>query len=187
MPFGRSDAGLECLSDCRASAVQRLRTFSRAQQVVSTIICWGSHSSDVGSDFGVKQGEFFAQQLPQAAHEPYRITVPSCAAVVLPSPSEFASSYGKPCTCAGATYLCWRNVIVAGRYGKSSTSFVAGGLCQLRYQSARHMATSRILKGEKRPQRPGCAVNQVRTGTRSKRQNNSASRSRQSGSAASTR
>jgi hypothetical protein len=111
-----------CLSDCRASAVQRLRTFSRAQHVVSTIICWCSQSSDVDSDFGVKQGEFFAERLLQAAHEPYRIPAPSRAAVVLPSPSEFSSSYGKP------WYLCWRDVIVAGRCGKSSTSFVAGGL-----------------------------------------------------------
>ena len=80
MPLGRSDAGLECLSDCRASVVQRLRTFSRAQHVVSTIICWCSHSSDVGGDFGVKQGEFFAEQLLQPAHEPYRIPAPSRAA-----------------------------------------------------------------------------------------------------------
>ena len=38
MPCGRSDAGLESFSDYRASAVQRMRTFSRAQHVVSTII-----------------------------------------------------------------------------------------------------------------------------------------------------
>jgi len=39
MPFRRSDAGLECLSVYRASVVQRMRTFARAQHVVSTIIC----------------------------------------------------------------------------------------------------------------------------------------------------
>ena len=85
MAFGRSDAGLECLSDYRASVVQRMRAFSRAQHVVSTIICWCSHSSDVGGDFGVN-----AEQLLQPAHEPYRIPVPSRAAMVLPSPSEFS-------------------------------------------------------------------------------------------------
>jgi hypothetical protein len=86
MPFGRSDAGLECLSD----VVQGLRTFWRAQYVVSTIVCWCSHPSDGDGDFGVKQGEFFAEQLLQPAHEPYRIPVPSRAAMVLPSPSEFS-------------------------------------------------------------------------------------------------
>ena len=90
MPFGRSDASLECLSDYRVSVIQGLRTFWRAQYVVSTIICWCSHSPDVGGDFGVKQGELFAEQLLQPAHEPYRIQVPSRAAVVLPSPSEFS-------------------------------------------------------------------------------------------------
>ena len=85
MPFGRSDAGLEGFSDYRASVIQGLRTFWRAQYVVSTIICWCSHSSDVGGDFGVN-----AEQLLQPAHEPYRIPVPSRAAMVLPSPSEFS-------------------------------------------------------------------------------------------------
>jgi hypothetical protein len=61
MPFRRSDAGLERLSVYRASVVQRMRTLSRAH-VVSTIICWRSHSSSVGGDFGAKQGEFFAEQ-----------------------------------------------------------------------------------------------------------------------------
>jgi hypothetical protein len=95
VPLGRSDAGLECLSDCRASMVQRLRTLSRAQHVGSTIICWCSRASDVGGDFGVKQGEFFAEQLLQPAHEPYRIPGPSRAAVVLPSPSGFSPSCGE--------------------------------------------------------------------------------------------
>src|SRR5258705_12606102 len=101
MPFGRSDAGLECLSD----VVQGLRTFWRAHDVVSTIICWCCHPSDVGGDFGVKQGEFFAGQLRLPAHEPSRIPVPSRAAVVLPSPSEFSPSYGSLGTCAGAPSL----------------------------------------------------------------------------------
>ena len=38
--FGRSDAGLDSLSVDRASVVQRMRAFSRAQHVVSTVICW---------------------------------------------------------------------------------------------------------------------------------------------------
>jgi len=114
MCFGRSDAGLESRPDYRNSVVQRLRTFPRAQHVVSTIICWCFHWFDAGGDFGVKEGEFFAEQLLQRAHEPYRIPVPSHAAVVLPSPREFSPSYGK------LWYLCWRGVIVAGRSRKSS-------------------------------------------------------------------
>src|SRR5258708_31700769 len=77
--FGRSDAGLESLSVHRVSVVQRMRTFSRAQDVVSTIICWCSHSSSVGGDFGAKQGGFFAEQAPQPVHEPYRHTESSLA------------------------------------------------------------------------------------------------------------
>ena len=45
MPFGRSDAGLKSLSVYRASVVQRMRTGSRAQHVVSTFICWCFHCS----------------------------------------------------------------------------------------------------------------------------------------------
>ena len=119
MPFGRSDAGLEWLSDFRASVVQGMRTLWRAHDVVSTIACWRSHPSDGDGEFGVKQGEFFAEQLLQPAHEPYRIPVPSRAAVVLPSPSGFSPSYRKP------WYLSWRKVIVAGRSRKSSASLDA--------------------------------------------------------------
>src|SRR5438445_8033637 len=72
MPFGRSDAGLEYPSVDRASVVQRMRTFSRAQHVVSTIICWCCQSSSVGGDCGARQGELFAGQALQPAHEPYR-------------------------------------------------------------------------------------------------------------------
>lgn len=82
-----------------------MRTFSRTQHVVSTIICRGCHPSDVGSDFGVKQGELFAGQLLQAAHEPYRIPVPSRAAVVCRRRASFPrlmESLGAP---AGATSL----------------------------------------------------------------------------------
>jgi len=38
MPFGRSGASLESVSDYRASVVQRGRARSRVQRVVSTII-----------------------------------------------------------------------------------------------------------------------------------------------------
>src|SRR3954451_24723211 len=74
--FGRSDAGLKCLSDYRASIVQRMRTLSCAQHVVSTMICWSFRSSDVGGRFPRETGRMFAEQLLQPAHEPYRIPVP---------------------------------------------------------------------------------------------------------------
>jgi hypothetical protein len=74
MPLRRSDAGLESFSDYRASAVQGMRTLSRAQHAVSKIICWCSPYSSVGDDFGVKQAEFFAEQALQPAHEPYSHT-----------------------------------------------------------------------------------------------------------------
>jgi hypothetical protein len=38
MLSGRSDAGLVSLSDYRAAMVQRMRAFSRAQHVVSTVM-----------------------------------------------------------------------------------------------------------------------------------------------------
>src|SRR6266436_9342188 len=74
MPLGRSDAGLECLSDYRASVVQRMRTFSRAQHVVSAIICWCFRASRVSGEFRARQGEFFAEQALQPGHDPYRHT-----------------------------------------------------------------------------------------------------------------
>jgi hypothetical protein len=70
--FGRSDAGLDSLSDYRASVVQRIRAFSRAQHVVSTVSWWCSQTSSVDGNFGVKQGGFFAKRALQPAHEPYR-------------------------------------------------------------------------------------------------------------------
>jgi hypothetical protein len=74
MLFGRSEAGLESFSDYRAFVAQRMRTFSRAQHVVSTIICRCSRSSGFDDDFGLKQGEFFAEEALQPAHNPYRHT-----------------------------------------------------------------------------------------------------------------
>jgi hypothetical protein len=49
-----------------------MRALSRAQHVVWTIICRCFHSSSADGDFGVKQGELFAGQALQPAHEPYR-------------------------------------------------------------------------------------------------------------------
>jgi hypothetical protein len=73
-----------------------MRTLSRAQHVVSTLICRCSHSSDVGGDFGVKQGELFAGQALQPAHEPYRhIGIPPAQQWCLPSPSGFSPSCGE--------------------------------------------------------------------------------------------
>jgi hypothetical protein len=72
-----------------------MRTFPREQHVVSTIICWCFHASSVSGDFGARQGEFFAEQALQPAHEPYRHigTLPRSSG--LPSPSEFSPSYRK--------------------------------------------------------------------------------------------
>jgi hypothetical protein len=72
MYFGRSDAGLDFLSGGRAAAVQRMRASSRAQHVVSTVICWCSRASGAAGNLGVKQGGFFAEQALQPALEPYR-------------------------------------------------------------------------------------------------------------------
>jgi hypothetical protein len=49
-----------------------MRILTRAQHVVSTIICRCFHASGAGGDFGVKQGELLAGQALQPAHEPYR-------------------------------------------------------------------------------------------------------------------
>ena len=49
MFFGRSDAGLDFLSDYRAAVVQRIRAFSRAQHVVSTVLYWYSQTSGAGA------------------------------------------------------------------------------------------------------------------------------------------
>jgi hypothetical protein len=95
MPYGRSDAGLECLSDYRASVVQRMRTFLRARHIVSTIICWCSHACGVGGDRGARQGGLFAEQALQPAHEPYRHTgiLPRRSGIA--GAGEFSPSYGK--------------------------------------------------------------------------------------------
>ena len=72
-----------------------MRTFPRAQHVVSTIICWCFHASSVSGDFGARHDGFFAEQALQPAYEPYRHigTLPRSSG--LPSPSEFSPSYRK--------------------------------------------------------------------------------------------
>src|SRR2546423_11727366 len=72
IPFGRSDAGLDSLSDDRTVVVQRMRAFPRTQHVVSTVICSCSQPSGAGGNPGVKQGAFFAEQALRPAREPYR-------------------------------------------------------------------------------------------------------------------
>ena len=59
----------------------------------------------------------------------------------------------------GVWYLCWRDVIVAGRCRKSSASFVAGGLVSYgtNLPDTRRQAcvyVGRILKGEKPSELP---------------------------------
>src|SRR6266849_4765478 len=90
MPLGRSDAGLESVSAYRASVVQRMRTFSRVQRVVSTIICW---CDIVPNRYGGAIGGLYRVGAPQPAHEPYRHTGPLPCSKWLPSPSEFSPSY----------------------------------------------------------------------------------------------
>src|SRR5258708_7504825 len=83
-----------------------MRTLSRAQDVVSTIVCWRSRRASAGADFGAKWGEVFTEHALQPAHEPYRHTgILPRAAVVLPSLSEFSPSYKTWYRNTGATSL----------------------------------------------------------------------------------
>src|SRR5260221_2256729 len=97
MPFGRSDAGLESLSVERASVIQRMRAFSRAQRVVSTIICWCSHagtgmaisarnrlnsSQSSGAIYGDAIGGLYCIRALQPRDEAYRPTCLLHAAIV---------------------------------------------------------------------------------------------------------
>jgi hypothetical protein len=51
-----------------------MRAFSRAQRLVSTIICSFFLSSSGGGCFDVRQAEFFAEQPLRPAHERYSHT-----------------------------------------------------------------------------------------------------------------
>jgi hypothetical protein len=50
---------------------QRACTLSRALHVVSTIICWCCHASELGGDCGARQDVSLARQALQPAHDPY--------------------------------------------------------------------------------------------------------------------
>jgi hypothetical protein len=96
-----------------------MRTVSRAQHVVSTIICRYSRACRVAGDFAVKQGELFAGQALQPAHEPTRHigTLPTSSGVAVAV--RVFPSYGELDTGMLA------RVIVVARGRKSSGSFDA--------------------------------------------------------------
>jgi len=72
-------------------------------------------------------------------------SAPSRAALLLPLPSEFSSSYEKLGT------ECWRDVIVAGRSRKSSATFATQAIVLLREPAAvRLMSLARCRDYEAR-------------------------------------
>jgi hypothetical protein len=99
IPFARSYAGLHYLSVYRASA-ERMRTFPRAQHVVSMIICWCS--------------DHWRLDRVGAEAKPCRHIGLSRTATVLPWPSGFSPSYMKFGT--GSS----RNIIVAVAAGNQA-------------------------------------------------------------------
>jgi hypothetical protein len=125
--------------------VQRMRTFARAQHVVSTIICWCSHSSRAGgASARKKKGEFFAEQALQSAHEPYRHTG------TLPAPQWYCRRRASfPRLIESLVPQCWRDVIVAGRSRKSSTGFGTPAIVSSRVsESARPTPDHRLHAAE---------------------------------------
>jgi len=61
MLFGRSDAGLDSLSDYRASVVQRIeRSRCATRRPDDHLLVF--HLQRRGGEFAAKQGEFFAEQ-----------------------------------------------------------------------------------------------------------------------------
>jgi hypothetical protein len=82
------------------------------------VICCCYRSSGANGDFAVKQGELFAGQALQPAHQPSRHIGTPPAQQWLPSPSGFSPSYGEL-----GFQKCWRDAIVVGRDRKSSASF----------------------------------------------------------------
>jgi hypothetical protein len=95
-----------------------MRTFSRAQHVVSTITCWCFRASRVSGSFGTRQNEFFAEQALQPGHDPYRHigTLPRSSGVAV-------AERVFPRLMEGLVPECWRDVIVAGRSRKSRATF----------------------------------------------------------------
>ena len=130
-----------------------MRTFSRAQDVVSTIMCWCCHASSVGGDLSAKQGEFFAEQASAASHT----GILPRAAVVLPSLSEFSPSY------KNLVPEYWRDVIVAGRSRKSSASFGTPAIVSFRELAAVYLAMhERAIPQPSSPAKAGDPVFQRR-------------------------
>jgi hypothetical protein len=151
MPFGRSDAGLQSLSDYRASVVQRMRTLSRAQCGVSTIIGWCSRSTSVDGYFGVKQGEFFAEyRRDDIAPDPHGDAIGGLYRVRTLQPAHEYRHTGPPPRSNGIAVAervfpvlskslapeCLRGVIVAGHSRKSSVSFGLPAIVSLREPAA---------------------------------------------------
>jgi len=115
-----------------------MRTLSRAQHVVSTVICWCSHAS-TGGDFGAKpvissQRSGAMTSFPivmvmpsglygvgalQPAYEAYRIPVSSTQQWFAVAERVF------PVLCKAWVPECLRDIIVAGRGRKSSAALVA--------------------------------------------------------------
>jgi hypothetical protein len=127
MSLGRSDAGLKSFSVYLV--LQRMRASSRAQHVVSTIICRRARSSGANGDFGVKQGELFARSRPCS-----RRMNPTAISASLPRSSGVAvAARVFPVLWRAWAPECWRDVIVVGRGRKSSASFDAGvvSLCEM--------------------------------------------------------
>jgi len=111
-----------------------MRAFSRAQRVVSTIICWCSHagtgmaisarnrlnsSQSSGAIYGDAIGGLYGIGALQPGYEAYRHTGLLHAAMVLRRRASF------PRLIESLVPECLRNLIVAGRSRKSSAALVA--------------------------------------------------------------
>ena len=128
--------------------VQRIRAFSRAQHVVSTVSWWCSQTSSVDGSFGVKQGGFFAEQALQPVHEPYRHigTLPRSSRVAVAErvfPVLWRAWYRN----AGATPL---SPVAAG----NQVLALSPVACQLGYQFAGHMAASNVSMSGRMGEKP---------------------------------
>jgi hypothetical protein len=93
-----------------------MRSFSRAQHVVSTVIYRFFLSSSAGGDFNVRQVEFFAEQALRPAYERYSHTdtLPRSSGVAV------AARVFPVFFIVGVAPAFWRGLIVAGHRRKSS-------------------------------------------------------------------
>jgi hypothetical protein len=164
-----------------------MRAFSRAQHVVSTIICWCCRSSGISGDFGAKQGQFVAVQALQPAHEPYSHTgtLPRSSAVAVAErgfPRLIEAWYRN----AGATSL---SPVAAGNQVLALlvVAFVSYGTNLPDTWPQACVYVGRIFKGEKRSELPAVQPARFELAANLKAAKNPASRSRQRGSAAPTR